>query len=68
MFTKQVQIIVQLQPSAIRLEISDHAVKVHEGREVMHVVNTLKQYYVITAEIIPVWWYGDCTSRRRLFC
>jgi site-specific DNA-cytosine methylase len=67
MFTSQVQIIMQLQPSAIRLEISDHAVKVHEGREVSQVMDTLKQCYIIKAEIIPVWWYGDCTSRRRLF-
>jgi len=31
MFTAQTVIIMQLQPSAIRLEISDHAIKVHEG-------------------------------------
>ena len=67
MFTAQTVIIMQLQPSAIRLEISDHAIKVHEGGEVNRVVNILKQCYIITTRIIPVWWYGDCTTRQRLF-
>ena len=42
MYTAQAQEIMVLQPSAIRLEISDNAVKVHDGREVTQVVNTLK--------------------------
>ena len=67
MFTEQTRVIMQIQPLAIRLEISDQAIKVHQGKEVMQVMNILKQCYVITAEIIPVWHYGDCTSRRRLF-
>jgi site-specific DNA-cytosine methylase len=67
MYTAQTESIMQSQPSAIRLEISDNAVRVHDGREVTQVVNTLKQHYIIKAEIIPVWHYGDCTSRRRFF-
>jgi site-specific DNA-cytosine methylase len=34
MYTAQTAIIMQLQPSAVRLEISDNAVRVHEGKEV----------------------------------
>ena len=67
MFTAQTQIILQLQPRAFRIEISDNAINVHNGREVMQVTDTLKQQYVIKAAIIPVWYYGDCTSRKRLF-
>ena len=67
MFTEQTTIILQLQPKAFRLEISDNAINVHDGREVMEVVNTLKQQYVVKAAVIPVWHYGDCTSRKRLF-
>ena len=67
MYTAQTQVIMQLQPSAIRLEISDNAIRVHGGREVTKVTDTLKQQYIITADIIPVWRYGDCTSRQRLF-
>jgi site-specific DNA-cytosine methylase len=67
MFTAQTQIIQQLQPKAFRLEISDNIVNVHGGREIKEVIRALKQHYVITTEIIPVWHYGDCTTRRRLF-
>lgn len=67
MFTAQTKVILQLQPLAVRLEISDQAIKVHEGKEVIQVVKTLKQFYITTTEIIPVWHYGDCTSRCRLF-
>ena len=67
MFTAQTEKILQIQPSAIRLEMSDNAVNVHGGREVTQVVQALKQHYIITADVIPVWRYGDSTSRKRLF-
>ena len=67
MFTAQVPIILKIKPKAIRLEISDHAISVNNGKEVEEVVKGLRQLYYIKVELIPVWIHGDPTARRRLF-
>ena len=67
MFIKQVDILLQLRPWAICLEIPDNAVNVNEGKEVAEVTVALEVAYVVHARLIQVRKYGDPSNRTRLF-
>ena len=67
MFTAQTAVINKIRPKAFRLEMAEHAINIHNGREVNKVVSDMKQHYVVKTDIIPVWRHGDPTARRRIF-
>ena len=50
-----------------RLEMSDYAIEVNNGREVRDVISQLSTIYHLYAAIIPVWQHGDISNRSRLF-
>jgi len=67
MFVKQTELIMDRQPWAVCLEISDNAVNVNDGREVRKVQSALEVAYVVYTLLIPVWKLGDPSNRKRLF-
>jgi site-specific DNA-cytosine methylase len=67
MFVQQAAIILQLKPKTIRLEMSDYAIEVNNGREVKEVISQLSTLYFLYADILQVWQYGDLSNRARLF-
>ena len=67
MFVQQAAIILQIKPKTIRLEMSDYALEVNNGREVKDVISQLLTLYFLYADILQVWQYGDISNRARLF-
>jgi site-specific DNA-cytosine methylase len=67
MFVQQAAIILQIKPKTIRLEMSDYALEVNNGREVKDVISQLSILYFLYADILQVWQYGDISNRARLF-
>ena len=67
MFVEQAKVLLQLQPWAICLEISDNATNVNQGDEVKAVTVALEVAYVMYARMIQVWRHGDPSNRTRLF-
>ena len=65
MFTEQVNIILSIKATAIRLEISDYIWQVNEGEEIKYVLNELRKLYIVKHTVLDVWQYGDPSSRRR---
>ena len=61
-----VDVAIRMQPMIVFSEMADYAPKVHNGREVAHIVNKLQEHYVVYARIVPVWGYGDGSHRKRL--
>jgi len=67
MFVEQTKVILQLQPLAVCLEISDNAINVNDGAEIAEVTVALEVAYVVYAKTIMVWKHGDPSNRTRLF-
>jgi hypothetical protein len=67
MFVQQTALILRIKAKPIRLEMSDYAVEVNNGREVQDVVSQLSTIHHLYAAIIPVWQHGDISNRSRLF-
>ena len=68
MFVQQAAIILRIKPKPIRLEMSDYAIEVNDGREVKKCIGQLSTLYVFySADILQVWQYGDISNRARPF-
>ena len=67
MFVQQVALILRIKAKTIRLEMSDYAIEVNDGREVRDVISQLSTIYNLYASIIHVWQHGDISNRSRLF-
>jgi site-specific DNA-cytosine methylase len=67
MFVQQARIFIRIQPKTLRMEISDYATEVNDGREVREVIKQLSSIYHLYADIINVWQHGDLSNRARLF-
>jgi site-specific DNA-cytosine methylase len=65
MFTAQTQVIQLTRPKAFRLEMSDTAEEVNNGREVNQVITELASSYVISKQVLPVSQCGGTAIRRR---
>ena len=66
MFVQQARIFIRIQPKTLRMEISDYATEVNDGREVREVIKQLSSIYHLYADIIKVWQHGDLSNRARL--
>ena len=66
-FVEQANVIQDIQPWCFCLEISEHALFVNDGEEVLQVRNQLGQDYVIKSKIVRMWQHGDPSNRQRLF-
>jgi site-specific DNA-cytosine methylase len=67
MFEEQANVIETLQPWCFCLEISEHALFVNNGEEVLKVRKQLGKDYVCKSKIMWLWTHGDPSNRRRLF-
>jgi hypothetical protein len=67
MFVEQANVIESLQPWCFCLEISEHALFVNEGEEVLRVRKQLGKDYVVKSKVIRLWQHGDPSNRQRLF-
>ena len=54
MFVQQAALILRIKAKTTRLEMSDYAIEVNNGREVQDVVSQLSTIYHLYAAIIPV--------------
>ena len=66
-FVEQANVIQDLQPWCFCLEISEHALFVNDGKEVLQVREQLGQDYIIKSKIVRMWQHGDPSNRQRLF-
>ena len=64
---QQAALILRIKAKTIRLEMSDYAIEVNNGREVQDVISRLSITCHLYAAIIPVWQHGDISNRSRLF-
>ena len=67
MFVDQARVIQDLQPWCFCLEISEHALFVNDGEEVLKVRRQLGQDYICKSKIVRMWQHGDPSNRQRLF-
>ena len=68
MFVKQVDHILTLQPTSIKLEMSEGANDTNDGEEIQMVMDGLSSmYYCHLCRRLPTWKYGDGSNRKRMF-
>ena len=67
MFVKQVQFILKYEPDVVCLEQVPGCIQVNDAAEVTTVITELQVKYVVHAQILDTWKYGDVSSRRRLW-
>ena len=78
LYVKQSEIILRISPDAVIIEQSGNAPNINNGDEVRELIRRLEdQYFVHTTDRtenqmgtqygIPVWHYGDVTTRVRFF-
>ena len=65
MYVKQVEVILEQLPVAIRLEQSDNALSINNKQEVEDIILCLSQKYTLHYNTIETWRYGDVTNRKR---
>lgn len=59
--------IMTLRPLIVEYEMVAHAVNVHNGREVWHVLKTLQTTgYIVRAALVEMKAYGDLVNKERL--
>ena len=66
-FVEQANVIQDLQPWCFCLEISERALFVNDGEEVLQVGNQLGQDYIIKSKIVRMWQHGDPSNWQWLF-
>lgn len=66
MFVEQTKPIMQLQPSAVIIEMVANALHINGGAEVRQVEETLSEAYHVHTKVVRVWDYGDESNRERL--
>ena len=67
MFIRQTEVILSKMPQIFRLEISDNAQNVDEGKAILMVVSALESKYVIYQRLIEVWKFGDPSNKKLIF-
>ena len=65
MFPKQVNIILNHKPIAIRLEQTDNCMYINDQAEIKLITDALDEYYYLHHMVIETWRYGDVTNRKR---
>ena len=58
-FDEQANVLQDLQPRCFCLEISEHALFVNDGEEVLKVRNQLGQDYIIKSKVVRTWQHND---------
>jgi site-specific DNA-cytosine methylase len=67
MFVQQMQIILSVKPLTFRLEMSDNAVNINDGKEVLQIQDEASKLYFTRQQVLRVWEHGDGSNRSRLF-
>jgi site-specific DNA-cytosine methylase len=67
MFLKQTEVILSKMPQVFRLEISDNASNVNDGKDIQKVLAALEGKFVLYQRLIEMWRFGDPSNRKRLF-
>ena len=67
MYVEQLKIILTLLPLTFRLEISDNALKVNDGKEVQTILDQANLAYHTRLQVLHVCANGDGSNRSRLF-
>ena len=65
MFPKQVTIILNHKPIAIRLEQTDNCLYINGQAEINFIVDALSECYHLHHAVVETWRYGDVTNRKR---
>lgn len=66
LFTWQGKWIRDIEPDIAVIEQTDNAMEINDGADVDMLVSELEKTYVVHKYLIPVWCFGDVSSRVRL--
>ena len=67
MFVEQMKIILSVLPLTFRLEMSDNALAINDGKEIQQIQDAASLQYFTRKEVLRVWEHGDGSNRSRLF-